>query len=124
MTKTPWHTRFRGSAEERALVVSEQAVCAAAGIDVSLNDVMRHLLRRSGISPACGVTEARDRLLQHWAECGTCERNVSIRCIDGLWLKRDWRRLYNAGLTPDPDAGSRVYEPVDDPSTGSSQKAA
>jgi hypothetical protein len=102
-----WHTRFRATDEERAFVVAEQAECEKAGIVVSLNDVLRHLARRSAIPAAVTREEARDRLLKHWQECDVCENGISIRCIDGLWFKRDWRRLLNAGLTPEtPTDGS------------------
>ena len=86
--------RLRWQAEERALAVETQRVYGAAGVEMSLNDTLRHLVRRAGIVLACTPPAAWEQITQHAAGCSDCDAGAErFGCPDGLYMYRNWRRV-------------------------------
>jgi hypothetical protein len=80
-------TRLRTTEAEREIVAQVQTSAAEAGLAVSLNDVLRHLIRRAEIHVPCTAAEGMEAIRAHWAECDDCESHRPPRCLDGLYLR-------------------------------------
>lgn len=78
---------LRMTDEERDLVDQLQASYAAAGVTASLNDVLRHLIRRTEIPLPKTTAEGHAMINAHWATCRDCEAHRPPRCLDGLYLR-------------------------------------
>lgn len=87
---------LRMTPSERATVEGVQAEAAAAGIkDVSLNDVIRHLIRRATTPGPLNEFQARLAISDHWVSCEVCERTdtpeaLVPKCLDGLSVQRNY----------------------------------
>ncbi|WP_367575291.1 hypothetical protein [Streptomyces griseoaurantiacus] len=91
---------------ERALLTEVQEVYGRAGVQMSLNDVARHLIRRAGIILSPTVDGAEKAVLAHRAGCTPCEEAAPEKagCPEGLYLLRHYRRVIRAhGDTPASD---------------------
>jgi hypothetical protein len=88
-----YHTRLRTTEDEKSAVDAVQADAAQAGIAASLNDVIRHLIRRSQVSPPRSEAEARAAIVAHWGTCPDCDARTKPLCLDGLYLQRSYARL-------------------------------
>jgi hypothetical protein len=78
---------------ERSTVEALQAEATEAGLTVSLNDVIRHMIRRSQMSPPRSEPEARAAIVAHWGECPHCDATTKPLCLDGLYLQRSYYRV-------------------------------
>lgn len=97
---------LRMTAEERALIEAVQDVYGRQGVRMSLNETLRHLVRRGGIVLAHTVDEAEDAVRKHVANCEDCARCRAgqFGCPEGLYLHRNHRRVIRAhsgALPPD-----------------------
>lgn len=86
---------FRHDDEERALLVEVQRVYGGYGLELSLNDVLRHLVRRAGIVLTHTPTESREALRVHYDECKLCAEAESGKfgCPEGVYLHRNHLRV-------------------------------
>jgi hypothetical protein len=88
---------LRMTDEERALIESVQTLYGAHGVTLSLNDVVRHLIRRAAVIVAHTPAESLLQLLEHCKGCEHCEAETgSYKCADGLFLSRTYRRVLRA----------------------------
>lgn len=85
---------------ERALLEREQTTAEMAGLTVSLNEVIRHLVRRASMPLPRTEQEARAAVEQHFAVCQVCEPCARPRCLDSLYVQRNWRRMRQAARLP------------------------
>lgn len=102
-----YHTRFRGHPDERDILLRVQASFEAVGVKVSLNDVIRHLIRAAEIPIPATVEEARDAVLAHGAQCDDCRDHKRPQCPDGVYIRREFQR--HLGLR---DGRQYVLQPV------------
>lgn len=83
--------------EERALIDTVQDVYGRMGVKLSLNDVVRHLVRRAGIVVAHTPDAAEAQVREHCAGCDGCDFDAeSFKCPEGLFLFRTYRRVLQA----------------------------
>jgi len=88
---------LRMTPQERALVEEVQEVYGAAGVAMSLNDVLRHLVRRAAIVLAHTVEESSAAIRAHCGGCPDCDADaLRFGCPDGLYLYRSYRRVCRA----------------------------
>jgi hypothetical protein len=88
---------LRMTDEERALLAEVQQVYGAHGVEMSLNDTARHLIRRAGIILAHTPGESTLQLREHCDGCEHCDmRAESFKCPEGLFLYRNHRRVLRA----------------------------
>ncbi|MFE0478128.1 hypothetical protein ACFW2V_41705 [Streptomyces sp. NPDC058947] len=75
-----------------------QDVYGRAGVQMSLNDTVRHLIRRGSIVLACTVDGAREQLNDHVKGCEDCADQPSGKfgCPEGVYLHRNYRRVVRA----------------------------
>lgn len=92
-------TRLRTTESERATVAAIQAAAAEAGIAASLNDVIRHLVRRACLPPARTEADARAAIVAHWDNCPDCDPSTVPRCLDGLHLQRCYTQVVSTPVT-------------------------
>jgi hypothetical protein len=79
---------------ERAIVERLQAEFGEAGLQrVSLNDVVRHLIRRAEIAVPRTPSEGMAALQAHAEACEECEPYQPPRCLDGVYLRELNRRV-------------------------------
>jgi len=79
---------LRMAEDERAVVERVQSDAAEAGVmGASLNDVIRHLIRRAEIPRPRSVREGIEALQNHAVSCDMCEPYRPPRCLDGLYLR-------------------------------------
>lgn len=79
---------------ERQLAEEVRRVYGAAGVQMSLNDTIRHLIRRGGIVLAHTPDAAWAQICEHANGCSDCDaENERIACPEGLFLYRNWRRV-------------------------------
>jgi hypothetical protein len=98
-------THLRMTEEERDLVAKVQGLYGWHGVEMSLNDTIRHLIRRAGIVLASTVEESYGAIRTHCAACPDCQLEVTpdreldsekFRCPEGLYLYRSYRRVWRA----------------------------
>jgi hypothetical protein len=94
--------RLRMTKPERAEVEAVQAEGKAAGLAPSLNDAIRHLIRRPSLPPAYSLAEARDASMAHHRVCDRCGPLRPAQCLDGLYL---FRRQLEFRRRQEPPAG-------------------
>jgi len=88
---------LRLTPQERTLVEEVQGVYGAAGVGMSLNEVIRHLVRRAGIVLAHTVEESRAQIQAHCEGCANCDADDErFGCPEGLYLYRSYRRVCRA----------------------------
>lgn len=94
-------TRLRTTEHERAIVESVQSVFKDAGLAPSLNDVLRHLIRRAEIPIPRTPAEGFAAILAHAQECPDCEPYQPPRCLDGLYI-RELNGIVCSNRSPNP----------------------
>jgi hypothetical protein len=97
-------TRLRTTEAERASAERVQAWAVEAGLSVSLNDALRHLIRRADVPVPLSPTEGLAAIAAHWETCPDCESYRPPRCLDGLYLRELNKRATCASsgvLVPD-----------------------
>jgi hypothetical protein len=85
-------TRLRTTEDERAIAERVRVSAVEAGLSVSLNDALRHLIRRAGVPVPLTGSEGMAAIRAHWAACSECESHRPPRCLDGLYLRELNRR--------------------------------
>lgn len=98
---------LRMTDEERALIETVQDVYGRAGVRMTLNDTVRHLIRRAAIVPACTVEGAQAAVKEHRESCSECAGQTGSKfgCPEGVYLHRNRQRVVRAhGGTTAPDA--------------------
>lgn len=64
---------------------------------MSLNDTLRHLVRRAGIVLASTPGESWAQICEHAKECSDCDAQAEkFGCPEGVYLHRSWRRVLRA----------------------------
>lgn len=81
------HYPLKMKPEERAIVDRTQAIFTEAGLNPSLNEVLRHLIRRAEIPIPRTLGEGVKTLQEHTRDCEDCEPYTPPRCLDGLYLR-------------------------------------
>jgi hypothetical protein len=89
---------LRMTEDERTLIETVREVYGREGIEMSLNDTLRHLVRRAEIVLACTVDGAEAAVRDHRASCPECAGLPDERfgCPDGVYLHRNYRRVLRA----------------------------
>lgn len=88
---------LRMTDEERKTIETVQSLYGFHGVELSLNDVVRHLIRRAKVIVAHTPAESLLQLLEHCNECEHCDKETgSYKCADGLFLSRTYRRVLRA----------------------------
>ena len=96
-------TRLRMTEEEHALLATAMQVYGRHGVEMSQNDMIRHLIRRAGIVLAHTVEESREAIRKHCETCAHCElKPLKPGCPDGLYLFRSYRRVQRAQAGASP----------------------
>lgn len=87
---------------ERELIDTVQKVYQGHGIEMSLNDTVRHLIRRGAIVLACTVEGAEAAVKDHRESCSECAGRTGddFGCPDGVYLHRNYRRVVRAHAGP------------------------
>jgi hypothetical protein len=84
----------RMTPSERALVEQVQTVYGSVGIEMSLNEVIRHLIRRAAIVLTHTPAAAEAAVREHCADCPLCDlETMGFGCPEGLYLYRSFRRV-------------------------------
>lgn len=96
------HYPLKMRPEERELAEEVRRVYGAAGINMSLNDTIRHLIRRGAIVLAHTPDAAWAQICEHANGCSECNAEEErMQCPEGWFLYRNWRRLSKGrGGTP------------------------
>lgn len=103
---------LRMTEDERTLIETVQDVYGREGVQMSLNDTVRHLVRRAAIVLACTADGAREQLSDHVKGCEDCDYQSSddlgsiplTGCPEGVYLHRNYRRVIRAhGGTTEAD---------------------
>jgi hypothetical protein len=105
-----YHTRLRAHPDERDILLRVQESFAGVGVNVSLNEVIRHLIRRAEIPTSPTKEDAQGAILRHWGECEQCGGERRPRCPDGVFLRREYQRLLGVR-----DGRAYVLQPVVSP---------
>jgi hypothetical protein len=102
---------LRMTEEERDLVAKVQTLYGYHGVEMSMNDTVRHLIRRAGIVLASTVEESYGAIRTHCETCPHCELDVTpdremdpkkFRCPEGLYLYRSYGRVWRAHAGAQP----------------------
>lgn len=64
-----------------------------AGLSLSLNDVLRHLVRRAEIGIPRTSADGIRALQNHTAACEVCQPYQPPRCPDGIYMREQNRML-------------------------------
>jgi hypothetical protein len=83
-------TRMNG--QEREIIERVQASFEAVGVAVSLNDVVRHLIRAAEIPRPADLEEAEAAWAEHREDCGECAGCRRPKCPDGVLIRRELQR--------------------------------
>jgi hypothetical protein len=102
-----YHTRLRAMPEERDILARVQASFAAVGVEVSLNDVIRHAIRAMEIPRPADEAEAHSAWIEHHMGCDDCQGHRTPQCPDGVLIRREYQR--HLGLR---DGRSYALQPV------------
>ncbi|MFJ3812593.1 hypothetical protein ACIPWE_40320 [Streptomyces sp. NPDC090073] len=107
---------LRTTETERLILEQEQKRFAEFGLTLSLNDVMRALIRRAAIPVPTTKAEAQRIIDQHWDDCSECGPGAGPRCPDGVYI-RDCYTLLRRALRaheppPAPPAPAPAPRPV------------
>jgi hypothetical protein len=99
---------LRTTEDERTLIETVQDVYGRHhGVQMSLNDTVRHLIRRGAIVLACTVDGAEAAVREHRESCADCAGRTGedFGCPEGVYLHRNYRRVLSVhGGTTAPDA--------------------
>lgn len=91
------HYPLKMRPEERAVAEQVQRVYARYGVEMSLNEAFRHLIRRGAIVLAHTPEQSRRQIAEHSKACPDCElESEAFRCPDGLYLHRNHQRVVQA----------------------------
>jgi hypothetical protein len=91
------HYPLKMTPAERELLETTQRVYAREGVEMSLNDTIRHLIRRAGIVLAHTPDAAWEQIRLHANACSDCDAEAfRFGCPDGVYLHRSWRRVLRA----------------------------
>ncbi|NUO44664.1 MAG: hypothetical protein HOV82_21850 [Streptomyces sp.] len=93
--------------DERKLIEAVQRVYGLHGVEMSLNDTVRHLIRRGAIVLACTPEGAEAAVIEHRESCSECAGRTGdeFGCPEGVYLHRNRQRVVRAhGGTTAPDA--------------------
>lgn len=82
------HFPLKMTPSERAVVEFLRMELEEAGIEASLNDVIRHRIRVAEFPPVFTVEAARAATQEHWRICEVCGPLRPAACPDGFWLFR------------------------------------
>lgn len=99
---------LRMTDEERATIERLRDEMIEAGLDASLNDVLRHLIRRAQMTPPLTEPAAREAIVAHWVTCPHCDATAAPRCLDGLHLQRTYAQVVSAPIGGSPATGGGV----------------
>ncbi len=97
---------LRMTEDERKLIETVQDVYGRHGVRMSLNDTVRHLIRRGAIVLPCTVDGAEAAVRDHKESCSECAGRTGeeFGCPEGVYLHRNYRRVVRAhGGTTAPD---------------------
>jgi hypothetical protein len=96
---------LRMTDDERTTIETVQRLYGHYGVVLSLNDTVRHLVRRAAIVVAHTVEGAREQVAEHIEGCALCTASGKFGCPEGLYLYRNFRRVTraHAGI-PETDA--------------------
>src|SRR4051812_20581213 len=87
-------TRLRMTDDEYELLAKAMQVYERNGVELSQNDMIRHLIRRAGIVLAHTPEASQAAIRKHCETCPHCElRPLKPGCPDGLYLFRSYRRV-------------------------------
>jgi hypothetical protein len=114
-TKVDKKFPLRTTADERDTIEAIQTDAANNGITASLNDVIRHLVRRSRfeLRPPATEPDARAVIMAHWKVCPDCDPKENPRCLDGLYLQRGYQRVVaQAARAAARSAAARQFQPA------------
>ena len=90
-------TRLRMTEDEYELLAKAMQVYDRNGVEMSQNDMIRHLIRRAGIVLAHTPEESLTAIRKHCETCEHCEfKPRKLGCPDGLYLFRSYRRVQRA----------------------------
>lgn len=103
-------THLRMTEKERELLTKVQGLYGWHGVEMSLNDTIRHLIRRAGIVLAHTVEESFAAIRAHCETCPHCEVDASageldakrFGCPEGLYLYRSYSRVWRAHAGAQP----------------------
>ncbi|MFJ3540383.1 hypothetical protein ACIPQA_33690 [Streptomyces sp. NPDC090109] len=89
---------LRMTDDERQLIETVQEVYGRHGVQMSLNDTVRHLVRRGAIVLACTVDGAEAAVRDHRESCADCAGRTGddFGCPDGVYLHRNYLRVLRA----------------------------
>lgn len=79
---------LRTTDTERLTLEREQEWYRENGLKLSLNDVMRSLIRRARIPIPLTKKAATEEVERHSAECSVCVSTEPPRCPDGLYIRQ------------------------------------
>lgn len=79
---------LRTTDAERLTLEREQEWYRENGLTLSLNDVMRSLIRRAKIPIPVNKKQATAEVELHSAECTVCVSEEPPRCPDGLYIRQ------------------------------------
>lgn len=89
--------RLRLTADERELLETVHRVYGDQGVPMSLNDTLRHLIRRGAIVLPHTPDEATGSIRAHAETCKLCDfPSERYACPEGLYLYRNYRRVLRA----------------------------
>jgi hypothetical protein len=88
---------LRMTPEERELLELVRTVYGKEGVEMSLNDTLRHLIRRGGIVLRHTPDEALAQIREHCDTCPDCDLQADKpSCPEGLYLARNFKRVREA----------------------------
>lgn len=88
---------------ERELLERTRKVYGDEGVEMSLNDTLRHLVRRAGVVLAHTPREAWLQICEHASGCSDCDAEAQrFGCPDGLYLHRSYRRVWQTHQGTEP----------------------
>lgn len=88
VTSSAWRFTLRGNQDDKAIVQRTIEAHRSMGINLSLNEAILVLIRRSATPDADSQEEAWQQIEQHWSKCSHgCDYN-NVKCPDG-WRLRD-----------------------------------
>lgn len=93
---------LRTTNDERRILLDEQKWYAENGLTLSLNDVVRALIRRATVPVPLTKAEATEAVRAHSAACPVCESTKPPACPDGLYIRLLYARTLQAPEPPRP----------------------
>lgn len=92
---------LRTTSAERVILEHEQQWYAQNGITLSLNDVMRALIRRAKIPVPMTMEHATEEVTRHCEQCPECGSPEELpQCPDGLYIRQFYAHFLTARAAP------------------------